>query len=159
GFGVVADILVSILLAGIGYSLFLWFVTRLIRWLSRISTVIWAVVIVGFFFGGQIWGSRTWLHWFFNLILVVCCAMIGTGVYFLIRREWQRALNRQKAFVIGLLVLGLVGTTMIGVLIISPGSEAQPLVVDIKLGSSSIEAANPSNSGSYSFQTLTYGIN
>ena len=157
GFGVIADILVSILLAGIGYSLFLWFVTILIRWLSRISPVIWAVVIVGFFFGGQIWGSRTWLHWFFNLILVVCCAMIGTGVYFLIRREWQRALNRQKAFVIGLLVLGLAGITMIGVLIISPGSEAQPLVVDIKLGSSSIEAANPSNPGSYSFETLTYG--
>jgi hypothetical protein len=157
GFGVVADILVSILLAGIGYSLFLWLISILIRWLSRISPVIWALVIVGFFFGGQIWGSRTWLHWFFNLILVVCCAMIGTGVYFLIRREWQRALNRQKAFVIGLLALGVAGITMIGVLIISPGSEAQPLVVDIKLGSSSIEAANPSNPGSYSFQTLTYG--
>ena len=157
GYGPLIDILVSIVVAGIGFFLLLWMGSLLIRWLFRTSPIVWVLILAGFLFGGEVWGSLTWLHWFFNLILALCCAMSGAGLLFLIQRQWRGASMRQKVLSSSLLVLGLLGIVIVGGFIFSPGNAAQPLLTEVDLGPAQIEAPNPSLPGTYAFETLTYG--
>jgi dienelactone hydrolase len=157
GYGRAVDILVSVLAAEFGYIIFLLIGSPLIRIMRRLPPVVWVLIGAGFLTGAQVWGSRTWLHWFFNLILVLGAAILGTGVYSLMRMEWRTALKRQKMLSTLLLILGFTGLMIVGVFIFSPGKDAQPLAVEVILESPRVNALDPSLPGGYTVRTLTYG--
>ena len=157
GYGRWVDICVSLLIAGIGYLVFLSLGSTLVRFLIRFPPVVWALIFAGFFIGEQIWGSRTWLHWFFNLVLVVCAMLIGSGLNALIRLDWHSAKKRPKFLSVLLIFVGLAGIIWIGWMIFSPGQSAQPLAVEVTLETPIGKLPDPSLPGNYSIKTLTYG--
>lgn len=157
GYGLAVDILVPVFLAEVVYFLLLWIGTAVLRLLLRLPPLSWVIVIAGLIAGGQVWGSRTSLHGVLNLILVLSAVLLGVGIYSLVRIEWRKALIQQKFLIIFFLALGTASVLTIGQLIISAGSNAEPLAVEVVLGAPRIDAPDPSSLGSYSVSTLTYG--
>lgn len=157
GYGRLVDISVSVLVAGIGYLVFLSLGSTFVRFLVRFPPVVWTLILAGFLIGGQVWGSRTWLHWFFNLALVLCAALIGSGIMALVRLDWRSAKKRPKFLSVVFIFVGVAGFIWMGWMIFTPGHPAQPLAVQVIHETPLVDAPDPSRPGNYSVKTLTYG--
>lgn len=157
GYGWWVDILVSVLIAGIGYFLILWVGSIFARFVFRFPPVVWAVILGGFWVGSQVWGSRTWLHWVLNLLMVFCAALLGAGLISLSRLDWRSARKRPKFLTGVALLAGVAGLAMVGWLMLSPGQTAMELPAEVILDSPLVSAPDPSLPGGYQVKTLTYG--
>jgi dienelactone hydrolase len=156
GYGLLVDLLVPVLLAGLGYLFVLIIGGWLARILLKLPPLIWVLIGVGTAVGWQVWGDRTWLHWAFNLALIAGALLVGIAVAG-IRQDWEKALLRKK---IMFSIFGVVGSGIlitIGILFFSPGRSAAPLPVEITLGEPQVDAPDPSLPGNYPVAYLTYG--
>lgn len=156
GLGPFVDILIPVILVGLGYALILTVGRVLVGWLLRLPLIVWLAVVTAVIAGTYAWGQRTWLHWVLNLGLVLSAALAGTAWHAL-RRDWAVAPLRKKLFSSLLGTLGAAGIIAITVLLLLPGQPAHPLVVDTARGSTGITAPDPSQPGSYPVSSLTYG--
>ncbi len=157
GFGHLWDVLLALAVASVGGVILFWIVRWVLRGLFRLPVGLWVVVTIGIVVGVQVWGERTWLHWVFNLGLVVGAVLTGVSVYALWRGEWQTALLRKKIFLVLTAILGIGALTWVAVLFFSPGSAAPPLPVQVELGAPALNVENPAERGPYAVQYLTYG--
>ncbi|MBN2044219.1 MAG: hypothetical protein JW757_04290 [Anaerolineales bacterium] len=156
GYGLLVDLVIPAALAALAYLLALALGSWLLRMLLRLPLILWAAVIAGVVIGLQVWGDRTWLHWLFNLGLVLGAVLVGIGVPGILR-EWGSAPLR-KQIMLGLFTAIGVGILAVeGYYIFSPGSEAAKLPVEIKLGKPQISGPDPSLPGAYPVGYLTYG--
>lgn len=159
GFGVWADLGLGLLISLLGYVLLLIILRFLILLLLKIKIPLVLIVAagLGILAGYQIWGDRTWLHWIFNISLVVIAALVGIAIYEMRRADWYYFETRKKVLLVTNLVLGAAAVIGLGFLLLTSGKEAQPLPVQVELRIPKISSQDPSLPGTFQVSTLTYG--
>ena len=156
GYGLLVDLLLPVILAALGYILVLAVGSLLVRLFFKLPPVLWVLVIAGAVMGLQVWGDRTWLHWAFNIGLVLGFVLIGIGIPGILR-EWNTAALRKRIMLAAFLLIGSALLIIEGLVFFSPGSESADLPVEITLEEPQIDAPDPSLPGSFEVGYLTYG--
>lgn len=157
GLGLWVDLLVPMVAVALGYLLFLFIGIFLLRLLLKLPLAFWVAVGLGVLAGNQVWGDRTWLHWVFNIGLVLAAVFIGVGLRGRREDEWYYSTGQKKALIVTQIVIGAAAIVAVGVLLFLPGREAPALPVQVQLSVPKIASQDPSMPGSLKVSTLTYG--
>ncbi len=157
GFGRGLDALVGGVLGLLGYLMVLWIVPGIVRLLMKLPPLFWVALVAAVYIQEEIWGDRIWLNWLFIGLASGAVILLGAAIYTLRHEAWGGMLVRKRVLLVVMAILGVGALVILGVVLFSPGYPAYELPVQVVLGPTQLDAANPGEPGSYQVGTLTYG--
>ncbi len=157
GYGVVLDVFIIVLIAGLGFLLLFWIISFLFYIFKKIPIIFFAGLTAGVIalFGAQSLPDNAFFYLAMGIIAV---GMLTGGILgILFGGVWIGLSSLKK----GILIFGSFTALILNVLlfywIAAPGSNSHLIEIEGLSSANQISAPNPLDKGDYSYSTFTYG--
>ena len=157
GFGLGADFLFAVVIAGLGIPLVMLATALLLTIFRRLPRLYSGFFVGAFFAISLIWRNSTG-YWTTGILLFVECAL-GATLATILLGSWHTASKAKRIVTVSIAVLALAANVVIFSFFHSDGVDEELIKLDKDPAPlpAKLAAANPSLPGPYAVKTLTYG--